>query len=502
MLAVFLMCSAAGYAAKGDVVVLQYAPMSTYAYVSTDFRPGATYAIDYSEPLTSAEVRPYSRNVASRIDGRRVTFTLPQAGSYVVYLNGFRVALFAEKPESLPSKSIDILSKGVDATGQKNETRKIQAAIDAVAGTGKTLLFPAGIYKTSQLRIVNKKGVKIHLARGAELRFDETTLGTLSTDDRFGVRGDHILFPGRKWTVSRTFFLIDKSSDVQITGYGAINANGYRSRVEAFKTKERDSDGRARCILITRSNDILLEGVMAQDPGTWNTQILLSERVTFRNVKLLNEVEYSPSADDPFNVSRSTLNTDGFDPDSSKDVLIENCFAYCGDDNVAIKSTQYCGLLGDVDRITVRGCVFLTHKSSLKVGTESIAQYMRNITFENNDVLESDRAIALYCYDGSAYDNIRYINNRIERNYPEAKQMIIHIEAKQRMPQCPMGRIDVLIKDTKVLGFFPKGSAIVNRAKDPNNVRVRFENLEIDGRKITDAAAGQITVTNANVTFE
>ena len=51
---------------KAKPTVLRYTLFKTYAYVSTDFRPGTVWAIDYKEPLREAEVRPYSRRVECR----------------------------------------------------------------------------------------------------------------------------------------------------------------------------------------------------------------------------------------------------------------------------------------------------------------------------------------------------------------------------------------------------------------------------------------------------
>lgn len=488
---------------KAKPTVLRYTLFKTYAYVSTDFRPGTVWAIDYKEPLREAEVRPYSRRVECRREGNRALFTLPAPGAYVVYLNGFKVCLFAEEPEVLPENTVNILSKGVDATGKVNVTRAVQEAIDEVAGTEKTLLFPAGTYKVSQVRIYDKKGVKIHLCRGARLRADIDDLESYSTEGRFGKSVPHKYFPGRKCAAAPAFVAIDRSEDVRISGYGIIDGRGFDARVQALRQYGKATKGRYRCMLVSRSKDVTLEGYMAIDPGSWNTHILLSERVTARNVKLLNELEFAPVADNFLNVDHSNINTDGFDPDSSKDVLIEKCFGYCGDDNVAIKTSQYCGLLGDVERITVRGCVFLTQKSSLKVGTETVAARMTDILFEDNDVLEADRGISLYCYDGAECTNIRWVGNRIERHYPDAKQSPFNIGLRQRMPECPLGRIDVEIRDTEVLGFFPKPSRISGpKGGDPERVRVRFENLRIGGGRITDAGQGKFSVENASVTFK
>lgn len=184
------------------------------------------------------------------------------------------------------------------------------------------------------------------------------------------------------------------------------------STAAAAPWREKFGDkARIRLLLAVNSSDLHFEGVMFRDPGSWNTQILLCRNVVFRNIKLMNDTELS--------------NTDGFDPDASRNLLIENCFAYCSDDNVAVKTTGYSGYLGDAENITVRGCVFLTKKSSLKVGhrdprnADVGASRSRTTTCWNPTA-----GMALYVSDGTALSDVHYLNNRFERNHPDSKRMM------------------------------------------------------------------------------
>ncbi|HEY4786360.1 MAG TPA: glycosyl hydrolase family 28 protein, partial [Bacteroidales bacterium] len=225
----------------------------------------------------------------------------------------------------------------------------------------------------------------------------------------------------------------------------------------------------ANLIRIRQSRNALIEGIMLRDPASWNTHILYSENVVIRNVKILND--------------RDVPNTDGIDPDASKHVLIDHCFAYCSDDNIAIKSSNNGGLLGDVDDITVKDCIFLTKKSSLKIGTETKASIMKNILFENNDVIESDRGMALYCSDGAVLDSIRFVNNRFERNFPDSQKKGIHFVIKNRSGA---GEIrNVLVKDCTFLESFPKPSELTGLDKDHTITNVLFDHLIIAGKICT-----------------
>jgi len=160
-------------------------------------------------------------------------------------------------------------------------------------------------------------------------------------------------------------------------------------------------------------------------------------------------------------------------------------------------------MVGDVEDITIRGCVFLTQKSSLKVGTESQGERMKNILFENNDVLEADRGMALYSLDGSIYENIIYRNNRFERNYPDAQQKYFHFQAKRRNPDSRLGRLaSVLIEDCSFLYKFPKGAVAEYAGDDPDGVNISIKNLTVAGEKITTPGEASIQIKNANIVFE
>jgi polygalacturonase len=418
-----------------------------YHYATFDLSGKTELTLTDGEPVQSCEISPRSRTIGCRVKGNQVTFVLDKPGYVMLRINETeKFFVFAEAPESIPADAVNILSYGVDNSGQKNQTALIQKAMDETARSGKTLLFPKGIYTAGQLR--PGSNTHIHLVRGAILQSDQGNVTQYSSDDK---------------VKTRKFIYIKDADRVKITGYGAINGNGAQLR-EKF-----GDDARMRLIMAVNSKNLTIEGVMLQDPGSWNTQILLCQDVVIRHVKLMNNTELS--------------NTDGFDPDASKRVLIEDCFAYCSDDNVAIKTTNYGDYLGDVDDITVRGNVFLTKKSSLKVGTETRAQTMRNILFENNDVLESDRGMALYDSDGAFFENIRFINNRFERNYPDAKRAGFYFQINKRNEESKPGRIkNILVRDCIFYSAFPKPSRIEGLDSVHGVENITIDNLIIEGK--------------------
>lgn len=68
---------------------------------------------------------------------------------------------------------VDVRDKGAKGNGQNDDTAAIQAAIDAVAGTGGTVLVPGGTYMVDaagKKRIRLKSDMTLRLARGAVIK--------------------------------------------------------------------------------------------------------------------------------------------------------------------------------------------------------------------------------------------------------------------------------------------------------------------------------------------
>ena len=458
--------SAVGFEVRLNEQAQRVEPFKHYHYVTCTLTDTAEVTVTTTAPIATAEVSPLSRGIVPSVEEHSVKFRLTEAGHYLVRLNETtKLFIFAEKPTQTPAGVSVTTYKGIDPTGAKNCTAALQRAINECAKRGRTLIFPAGEYLCGQLYLPSH--AHLHLEQGAVLRADASASTIYESTDE---------------VKTRRFIYIKDAKDVRITGLGAIDGNG-RALREQFGDKAR-----IRLLLAVNSSKLHFEGVMFRDPGSWNTQVLLCRDVVFRNIKLMNDTELS--------------NTDGFDPDASQNLLIDRCFAYCSDDNVAIKTTGYSGYLGDVKHITVRNCVFLTKKSSLKVGTETRGSQMSDITFEENDVLESDRGMALYVSDGTALSDVHYRNNRFERNHPDSKRMMFQFVVNARRKDSPIGSIrGVEIRNCTYQTAFPKAPEI----KCPNKGDIEgivFENLVVGGERIVNPAQIGLKCTNAEVRFE
>lgn len=415
------------------------------------------------------EISPNSYGIKGKKVGNKISFSINRLGYLVVRFKKNqdftkRLVIFVEPPEKVPDGEIvDVVNKyNIDNTGTLNETIKIQKALDEISGSNKVLFFPDGLYKSFQLQI--KSNSKIHLSKNARIIADATIIEPYLNIDNEG---------------TNRFVFIKNANNIQVTGLGGFDGNGTYFR-GVFDPNGSNGKGAMRVLFIVNSKNILFDGILLKDAARWNTQITGCEDITFRNCKMMNNP----------NSSKNLTNFDGWDPDASKRVLIENCFCWAGDDNIAIKcvGTGIPKVRKNVEDITIRGCVFLTKKSSLKIGTETRCDSIKRIIFEDNDVIESDRIMAIDVKDEAIVDNVLFKNIRAEYHFPDSKKMGINIFLKKRSDeQQELGKIqNVTIENCSFYTKFPNNFRVY---RDPeqskkDDVQVTFINLKAEGKQV------------------
>lgn len=328
--------------------------------------------------FTDYSLSPHSFGVAHERRGNIVKFSLTKPTMLNLHANhqlGEQLYIFAEALEEVPNledpKIKSVHNYGIDGQGKKTETKAIQAVIDNLSA-GDTLFFPPGIYQTGSLRL--KSRTTLHLAGGSILR------GTGSKAD----------YPDEGILVLRNVH------NVKIAGHGEINANGEFLR----HRKDNFADDRLRNVVIgDGSHHISIEDISLLNTPKLNVQIN-GDHTTLYNVKLLS--------------NQSFENTDGADPWNCKHILYDRVLIHGRDDNIAIKG------FSDtiVEDIVVRNSIFSSVESCNKVGTESLNQGFRNITFENNDLIYSGWGFSIFVWDSAVVENVWFRNLRLERLKP------------------------------------------------------------------------------------
>ena len=146
--------------------------------------------------------------------------------------------------------------------------------------------------------------------------------------------------------------------DVAISGAGTLDGGGEWWWAKRASSPTALAAGRPHLLEIYNSSRVEVAGIKLKDSAFWTMHPIYSHDVH------IHDITISAPADSP--------NTDGIDPDSSSNVLIERCTISCGDDHIAIKSgIDAAGLAFAMPsrNITVRGNTHLAGRG-ISIGSE------------------------------------------------------------------------------------------------------------------------------------
>ena len=293
------------------------------------------------------------------------------------------------KPPKFPKRNFSILKFGAKAGGKVDCRQAINKAIDACskAGGGRVVV-PAGVFLTGAINL--KSNVDLHVSKGATLKF--------STDPKAYMPIVHTRWEGMELMHLSPLIYAYEQTNIAVTGEGTLDGQGKSffwkwhgnpryggnpdllsqrpARARLYEMMDKNvpvaerifGEGhylRPQFIQPYKCKNVLIEGVRVVDSPMWEVHPVLCENVTIRNLHIAT---HGP-------------NNDGCDPESCKDVLIDNCFFDTGDDCIAIKS----GRNNDgrrinvpTENIIVRNCTMKDGHGGITVGSE-ISGGVRNL---------------------------------------------------------------------------------------------------------------------------
>jgi polygalacturonase len=232
-----------------------------------------------------------------------------------------------------PAAVFDIRDFGAVADGKTKNTDAIRQAIEkAAASGGGSVLVPPGRWLTGPIKL--KSNINLYVATDAELLFSQDFTDYLPPV--------FTRWEGTEMLGYSPLIYAKDCENVAITGGGKLNGQGEawfpwkKSRVAAEQLYDLAAAGvppekrvfategtlRPSFIQTVSCKNVLIEGVTITSGPFWTIHPVYSENVIIRRV----------------HVETEGPNTDGCDPDSSKNVLIEDSFFSTGDDCVVIKS--------------------------------------------------------------------------------------------------------------------------------------------------------------------
>lgn len=164
--------------------------------------------------------------------------------------------------------------------------------------------------------------------------------------------------------------------------YAEANHIKIEDRIDNLKTSYLRPD----FIELVSCNNVTLEGFKISNSPMWTLHPVYCKNVIIRNVNI-----YS---DGP--------NTDGIDPDSCDNVLIERCLFETGDDCIAINS----GLNEDGRRVnipctnvTIKNCKFIKGHAAVAIGS-GMSGGVKNIVFTDSVIDGVERGIRVKSLPG------------------------------------------------------------------------------------------------------
>ena len=294
-------------------------------------------------------------------------------------------------PPRFPAREFAITDYGATGDGDANCTAAFREAIAACHqhGGGRVTV-PPGRYRTGPIHL--KSNVDLHLAEGAEVIFSDRFEDYLPP---VFVRVGGI----ELYNYSPLIYARD-CTNVAVTGKGRLNGNG--QAWWAWKTREtRQFFGmaargvpvrerrfgtpqaaiRPSFLCLVSCTNVSLEGFTIGSGPNWTIHPVYCENTTIHGVAV--------ETDGP--------NNDGIDPDSCRDMLIEDCTFSTGDDCVVLKS----GYNEDgwrvgrpTENVVMRRCSARRGHGGLVVGSE-MSGGVRNVFLYDCEFDGTDRVIRI-----------------------------------------------------------------------------------------------------------
>ena len=310
------------------------------------------------------------------------------------------------KAPTFPGRDVDVTRHGAVGDGRTDCTAAFRAALDAgLAAGGGRVVVPAGRFLTGPIHL--RSNVNLHVTKEATIAF--------SQDPRAYLPAVFTRWEGVELMGYSPLIYAFEQENVAVSGEGTLDGQGdlthwwpWKGNAEhgwkaggPLQKPARDrlfamaeegvpvaqrvfAEGsylRPQFIQPYRCRNVLIEGVTIRNSPMWEINPVLCTNVTVRKVRIET---HGP-------------NNDGCDPESCRDVLIEDCYFDTGDDCIAIKSGRNADgrrIAVPTENVVIRGCHMKDGHGGVTIGSE-ISGGVRNVFAERctMDSPNLDRAL-------------------------------------------------------------------------------------------------------------
>jgi polygalacturonase len=322
------------------------------------------------------------------------------------------------RPPKIPRRAVSITRFGADRTGVRESTEAFRKAIAYLSAKGGgRVIVPTGTFLTGAIHL--RSNIDLHVTKNAVVKFSQDTTDYLPLV--------YTRWEGVELYNYSAFIYARGVENVAITGRGTLDGQADAThwwdwklslqaapRAELFRMAEegvpveqrRFGAGgylRPNFVQFYQSRNILVQGVRITNSPMWMIHPVLSQNILVDGVDLES---HGP-------------NSDGVNPESSRDVVIRNSSFNNGDDCVAIKS----GRNADGRRVNVPSENIVVHGNTMRDGHGGVVMgsemsgSVRNVFAEDN-VMNSpnlDRALRIKTNSvrGGVVENVYFRDNEV-----------------------------------------------------------------------------------------
>jgi hypothetical protein len=269
--------------------------------------------------------------------------------------------------------------------------------------------------------------------------------------------------------VSPHLICAQDAENIGIDGDGTIDGNGDAFWTANFKAKENRP---SPLIELIGCRNVRIRDVRIRNIPGWGIHPWECDGVFISGISMITDM--------------SGPNTDGIDPDASRNVFISDSYIEEGDDAICLKAEHRPGSAPTppCEHVVVNNCVLISHETAIKLGTASYGDF-RDCAFGNCVISGSHFGIGMYIKDGALVEGIRFANITIDTSvdyfndkFHRPRTWIeypIFLDLEKRTDQSALGRIrDVSFSDISIR---TKGRVLVGGPPERPLENLSFRNI-------------------------
>ncbi len=276
--------------------------------------------------------------------------------------------------------------------GIHNDGKQLSKAIKDCALNHDRLIIEQGTYKCGTIFLMDNCSVYLEKGACIKLSDDEEDFYSIDSGNQVMTRKTYkdCTYNGKP----ARYFLYGKDlGHITIDGEGCIDGS---EELFVGETNPYHIEGkyypRTPLIYLENCKDITMKGILLRRSSFWTVHMVGCDGVLIDGITIRNNPIFT--------------NSDGIDPDHSKNIVIRNCDIECADDCIVLKSTSCATDYGPTENVEVYDCRLKSTCAAIKIGTESYSDF-HDIHFHDIDIYDTNRGISLMLRDGgSVYDAV------------------------------------------------------------------------------------------------